>query len=212
MLSMNIFLILLVIALIVCNSLAFGTYSRNNRMGNRLSRHQGRGRSRLMLNSSDDNASETIPEDKTDDKEEIKPLTSNPFRLGVLRMGLTEPAWTSSFNYQKKEGDFSCAYCGQKLFNANAKYDSGSGWPSFWRTDTDGAVALYREWDGRVECKCSRCDSHLGHVFMDGPKPSDVDSQLFESVPASDPKGRNSSSRLPRFCMNGASLKFDEKE
>mmetsp|Transcript_22586 Transcript_22586/g.31534 ORF Transcript_22586/g.31534 Transcript_22586/m.31534 type:complete len:213 (+) Transcript_22586:134-772(+) len=212
MFSAHLILIVSVIALIVCDSLAFGTSSRNAEMGNRLSRNYRESRSRPTLKSSEDDALETTPEDKKDDKEKIKPLTSNPFRLGVLRMGLTEPAWTSSFNYQKKEGDFSCAYCGQKMFNANSKYDSGSGWPSFWRSDTDGAVALYREWDGRVECKCSRCDSHLGHVFMDGPKPSDVDSQLFESIPASDPKGRTTSARLPRFCLNGAALKFNEKE
>lgn len=108
-------------------------------------------------------------------------------------------------------GTFTCAYCGQELFESGAKYDSGSGWPSFWRSTSEGSVRVVREWDGRVECSCSRCKSHLGHVFMDGPQKKSVDAELLESIPESDPKGRNNEfSPLPRFCVNGASLRFTE--
>lgn len=146
----------------------------------------------------------------TEASDKIEMKTWNPLRLAVLKLGMTEPAWTSPWNYQKKEGTFSCAYCGQELFESNGKYDSGSGWPSFWRTKSDGLVALKREWDGRVECQCSRCKGHLGHVFMDGPSRISFDEALVESIPESDLKSANNPSRLPRYCINGASLRFNE--
>jgi peptide-methionine (R)-S-oxide reductase len=135
--------------------------------------------------------------------------TRNPLRLMVLRLGFTEPAWTSPLNYQKKEGTFNCAYCGQELFDTASKYDSGSGWPSFWRTSEEGAVS-YEMDSGRLECRCGRCTSHLGHVFMDGPKQSDVPQGLLGSSPASDPRSKRENARLPRFCVNGASLRVKE--
>mmetsp|Transcript_19068 Transcript_19068/g.28205 ORF Transcript_19068/g.28205 Transcript_19068/m.28205 type:complete len:192 (-) Transcript_19068:74-649(-) len=141
--------------------------------------------------------------------EKIKPMTWNPLRLMVLRLGFTEPAMTSPWNYQKKEGTFICAYCGHPLFESTGKYDSGSGWPSFWRTMQEGSVKLKREFDGRVECSCDRCGSHLGHVFPDGPRPSAVDSAALDAAPSSDLKTTNN--RLPRYCVNGASLRFKEK-
>jgi len=67
---------------------------------------------------------------------------------------------TSSFNYGKYDGKFCCAYCGEILFDSNSKYDSGSGWPSFWRTDADGRVQYRREIDGRLECKCKKCSRY----------------------------------------------------
>lgn len=146
-----------------------------------------------------------------DSSEEIEGQTWNPLRLAVLRLGLTEPAWTSSFNYQKKDGVFSCAYCGNELFDSNAKYDSGSGWPSFWRSKEDQAIAYKMEFDGRLECTCGKCKSHLGHVFMDGPRPSDVPNAELEGSPESDPRSKRTE-RLPRFCVNGASLRLSEKE
>ncbi len=136
--------------------------------------------------------------------------TRNPLRLLVLRLGLTEPAWTSPLNYQKKEGTFDCAYCGQKLFDSDAKYESRSGWPSFWRTINDDAVAYKMESDGRLECRCGRCQSHLGHVFLDGPRPTDVPQDILRSSPPSDPRGKLDNARLPRFCINGASLRVSE--
>lgn len=154
-------------------------------------------------------SSETSDED-TASNEKIKAKTWNPLRLAVLKLGLTEPSWTSPWNYQKKKGTFVCAYCGKDLFESNAKYDSGSGWPSFWRTISDGSVALKMEWDGRMECTCQRCKSHLGHVFLDGPTRSSMPVDLVESIPETDARGSNSAIRLPRYCINGAALHFVE--
>lgn len=140
--------------------------------------------------------------------------TRNPLRLAVLRLGMTEPRATSPFNYGKKYdvGQFTCAYCGQELFDGAAKYDSGSGWPSFWRTAAEGKVSYKREMDGRLECKCGRCNSHLGHVFLDGPTPSQVPQEILENSPESDPRGKSSTAPLPRFCVNGASLNYQQGE
>lgn len=95
--------------------------------------------------------------DGGDDDDSFTPQTRNPLRLLVLRLGLTEPRATSSFNYGKYDGKFTCGYCDETLFDSNSKYDSGSGWPSFWRTDTEGAVQYKMEMDGRLECQCGRC-------------------------------------------------------
>ena len=83
----------------------------------------------------------------------------NPLRFAVLRLSFTEPAWTSSFNYGEHDGAFVCASCDTKLFDSSAKFDSGSGWPSFWRTSADGVVA-YNKPDllGRTECHCAKCN------------------------------------------------------
>ena len=143
--------------------------------------------------------------------------TYNPLRLAVLKLGLTELRWTSPLNYEKREGFYNCANCGTRLFDSQGKYDSGSGWPSFFRT-AEGNVALYREWDGRIECRCATCQGHLGHVFPDGPRRRDVgddevgEDDVLRSIPESDltvGDPSNSNSRLPRYCMNGASLKFE---
>ena len=158
-------------------------------------------------NSDNDNQATTTADDK---KFEVQ--TWNPLRLAVLRLGLTEPAMTSPLNYGKKDGTFRCAYCGQTLFDSNAKYDSGSGWPSFWRSIEEGAIDYKREFDGRLECRCGRCKSHLGHVFLDGPLPSKVDKDLLQQSPASDPRGRQENGYLPRVCINGASLRYDERQ
>ncbi|KAL7564715.1 hypothetical protein ACA910_010130 [Epithemia clementina (nom. ined.)] len=150
--------------------------------------------------------------------------TWNPLRLLVLRLGFTEPAMTSPLNYGTYDANdtvFTCAYCGQTLFEANAKYNSGTGWPSFWRSANDQSLTYKSEWDGRLECQCQQCSSHLGHVFMDGPLPSSVSSELLATRPASDPRPRRSrassssehvsSNYLPRFCINGAALKVQKK-
>jgi len=136
--------------------------------------------------------------------------TWNPLRLAVLRLGLTEPMATSPLNYGKYDGEFTCAYCGQTLFDSSAKYDSKSGWPSFWRTAEEGSVKYRPEFDGRLECQCSRCSSHLGHVFLDGPRPETVSDDLLQSSPSSDPRGK-SGTYLPRFCINGAAMNFNKR-
>lgn len=97
-----------------------------------------------------------------DDNDMVKPETMNvqtwnPFRLLVLRVGFTEPMGTSPLNYGKYDGIFQCAYCGAPLFDSSAKYDSGSGWPSFWRSATEDSIAYRVEFDGRMECRCKNC-------------------------------------------------------
>jgi peptide-methionine (R)-S-oxide reductase len=147
--------------------------------------------------------------------------TWNPFALAVLKLKLTEPAWTSTLNYKKASGVYLCANCGSPLFSSSGKYDSGTGWPSFWKTIESDRVALEREWDGRIECKCASCGGHLGHVFPDGPTRGSLDAKELETVPDTDPKigykvqgsaGDEESkySRMPRFCLNGVAMRFEE--
>ena len=173
-------------------------------------------RRNLMMFSGGGSGDDDVNEGKA--KESKVPIgTYNPLRLAVLKLGLTELRWTSPLNYEKRDGKYKCAYCGELLFTADGKYNSGSGWPSFFRT-AEGKVSLYREWDGRIECRCSKCEGHLGHVFPDGPRRMDVvdndGTGILDGIPASDLQvdlgdPNKDSSRLPRYCMNGAALKFE---
>jgi len=160
------------------------------------------------VDTATDAQSDTQTEQKAKETNKIQRLTWNPLRLGVLRLGLTEPAMTSPLNYGKYDGTFTCAYCGATLFASTAKYDSGTGWPSFWRTAQEGAVEYKRDLTG-LECHCARCDSHLGHVFLDGPRPGSVPQPELQDSPASDPRG---SAYLPRYCINGAALNYKKRE
>ena len=122
---------------------------------------------------------------KTDD-EWRRTLTAEQFH--VLREHGTERPGSSPLNYEKRDGTFSCAACGQPLFSSDAKFESGTGWPSFFRP-LEGAIAttVDRSYGmTRVEAHCSRCGGHLGHVFPDGPRPTGE-----------------------RYCMNGTALTFD---
>jgi peptide-methionine (R)-S-oxide reductase len=108
----------------------------------------------------------------------------------VLREHGTERAGTSPLNHEKRAGAFSCAGCGQELFDAATKYESGTGWPSFF-APREGAVATSEDrsfFMTRTEVHCSRCGGHLGHVFPDGPPPTGL-----------------------RYCMNGVALTFQPK-
>ena len=112
-------------------------------------------------------------------------LTAEQYR--VLRHGSTERAHTSPLNLEKRSGTYACAGCGHLLFASTAKYDSGTGWPSFW-APLDNAVGTAVErsiWGVQKEVHCSRCGGHLGHVFPDGPAPTGL-----------------------RYCINGVALKF----
>ena len=116
-------------------------------------------------------------------------LTPEQYR--VLRQHGTERAGASPLNAEKREGAFFCAACEQALFDSGTKYESGSGWPSFY-APLEGAVATTEDRTlgmSRTEVHCARCGGHLGHVFPDGPQPTGL-----------------------RFCMNGASLKFKPAE
>lgn len=128
---------------------------------------------------------------KLSEEEWKKKLTSEQFH--VCRRKGTEPAWTGDFLDNKEKGVYYCAACGADLFRSSAKFDSGSGWPSFFDVIRDKstnipAVEVHVDKTHgmeRTEILCGRCDSHLGHVFNDGPKPTGL-----------------------RFCVNGLSLKF----
>ncbi len=114
-----------------------------------------------------------------------------PESYRVLREHGTERAGTSPLNQEKRPGTFACAGCGQELFASEDKFESGTGWPSFTRPETPGAVGEHEDrslWMARTEVHCSRCGGHLGHVFPDGPAPTGL-----------------------RYCMNGAALKFQPK-
>jgi len=124
--------------------------------------------------------------DKTDAEWQAE-LT--PTQYQVLRKHGTEPSGSSPLNKEKRQGTFRCGGCGQPLFTSETKYESGSGWPSFYAPLAEDAVATttdQRYGMARTEVHCASCGGHLGHVFPDGPKPTGL-----------------------RYCMNGVSLAFD---
>ena len=115
----------------------------------------------------------------------------SPEQFRVLRGHGTERPGSSPLNAEKRPGTFLCAGCGEALFDAGTKFESGTGWPSFWApiengvaTQTDRSLFMTR-----TEVHCARCGGHLGHVFPDGPKPTGQ-----------------------RYCMNGVAMRFEPKE
>ena len=111
-----------------------------------------------------------------------------PEQFHVLREHGTEQRGTSPLNKEKRDGTFVCAGCGQPLFSSDTKYESGTGWPSFWKPKEQAVGTTVDQSYGmtRVEVHCGRCGGHLGHVFPDGPEPTGM-----------------------RYCMNGVALEFE---
>jgi len=115
-----------------------------------------------------------------------------PERYRIMRMHGTERAFTGPWLDEKRSGLYACAACAAPLFTSDAKYESGSGWPSFFRPVAPGSIAEHEDrshFMRRVEIRCARCDSHLGHVFPDGPRPTGL-----------------------RYCTNGTALDFRPAE
>jgi peptide-methionine (R)-S-oxide reductase len=130
--------------------------------------------------------SDKVKKSETEWQKELDPLQHH-----VLRQHGTERPFTSPLNNEKRTGVFRCAGCGEPLFDSNTKYESGSGWPSFWapkdhavETTSDSSHGMVR-----TEVTCAKCGGHLGHLFPDGPRPTGN-----------------------RYCMNGAALKFEEEK
>lgn len=124
-----------------------------------------------------------------DDAEWQQRLTPEQYK--VARLKGTERAFTGKYWDNHEPGVYRCVCCGQKLFDAETKFESGTGWPSFFQpisSDSVGEVSDRSWFVTRTEIVCSRCDAHLGHVFEDGPKPTGL-----------------------RYCMNGVAMKFVPK-
>ena len=111
-----------------------------------------------------------------------------PARYRILRLEGTEPAYSSSLNDERRNGVFACAGCNLGVYSSKTKYDSGTGWPSFWAPISKDRIGTTKDFKlvyPRTEVHCARCGGHLGHIFNDGPKPT----------------GK-------RHCINGLALKF----
>ncbi|MBV8612634.1 MAG: peptide-methionine (R)-S-oxide reductase MsrB [Acetobacteraceae bacterium] len=140
---------------------------------------------RRLFGGAAESPAENFPVSHTE--EEWRRILS-PEQFRVLRQHGTERAGTSPLNQEKRHGTFVCAGCEEKLFSSDTKFESGTGWPSFYAPLPEGVATSEDRsfFMTRTEVHCSRCGGHLGHVFEDGPKPTGL-----------------------RYCMNGAAMRFE---
>jgi len=127
---------------------------------------------------------------KKSDAEWQEQLT--PEQYYVTRQHGTERAFSHPYNAEKRSGTYNCVCCGEPLFRSDAKFDSGTGWPSFYEPISEDAVSEHTDrsfFMKRTETRCAKCDAHLGHVFPDGPQPTGL-----------------------RYCMNGLALSLKPDE
>lgn len=139
--------------------------------------------------TTESNAAPPVRLDKTDE-DWRRELSAEEYE--ITRNAGTERAFTGIYWDTKTPGIYRCKCCNTALFDSNTKYDSGSGWPSFYAPIADGVITEHEDTSygmRRIEARCAACDAHLGHVFPDGPNPTGL-----------------------RYCMNSASLDLEERE
>jgi len=132
-----------------------------------------------------------MPDKIRKSKEEWKKeLTPEQFEVCINKA--TEPPFTGKYCYSKEKGKFTCSCCGEPIFDSETKYDSGSGWPSFWKPISEDKIKYEKDSSygmTRTEVMCNKCGAHLGHVFDDGPEPTNL-----------------------RYCINSISLDLKKED